>query len=235
MKRISDFDRSHPETVDELFHILDTSAVGRVLYWHFFFDLIRDVPGTIVECGVGRGRSLLIISALNVLSERREGGLRDIWGFDSFAGFDEPSRQDNSNRNPKKGEWARSPSGAYEYAPDFVRKVLQEARADSPGLKLVKGYFNDTLPSYLGGPIALLNIDCDLYKPYKYALEYLFDKVVPGGVIVFDDFKIEQNANEHFPGARKAVYEFFGNKVSDLKESLKGNPYYVKPSTSSCQ
>lgn len=48
-------------------------------------------------------------------------------------------------------------------------------------------------------------------------------------MIVFDDFKIEENPNENFPGARKAVYEFFGDRICDFRESIKGNPYYVKP------
>lgn len=229
MRRISDFDQPHPGGVDERFHILDTSSVGRVLYWQSFFQTIRNVPGVIVECGVGRGRSLLIISALNALYDQAEGGQRDIWAFDSFAGFDEPLPEDDSWRKPQKGEWSSSPSGAYQYSPEFIRQVLTAARADSSAPRLVKGYLKDTLPDYQGGDIALLNIDCDLYEPYRNALEYLYDRVVPGGVIVFDDFKIEEDASERFPGARKAVYEFFGARLGDFKESIKGSPYYIKP------
>lgn len=229
MKRVSDFDQPHPDGVDERFHILDASAVGRVLYWNAFFESIRDVPGNIVECGVGRGKSLLVVAALNALYEKAEGGGRDIWAFDSFSGFDEPSLQDNSWRKPCKGEWARSPSGAYEYTPEFIGTVLGKAHVDLSGVHLVKGYLKDTLPLYQGGKIALLNIDCDLYEPYKNALDYLYDQVVPGGVIIFDDFKIEPDANERFPGARKAVYEFLGDRIGELRESIKGNPYYIKP------
>ncbi|MHB0764606.1 TylF/MycF/NovP-related O-methyltransferase [Stutzerimonas sp. NM35] len=229
MKRISDFDRPHPTDVDERFHVLDTSAVGRVLYWNFFFKLVSNVPGAIVECGVGRGRSLLIIAALNALYEQAEGGQRDIWAFDSFAGFDSPSLQDDSWRKPRKGEWASSPSGAYDYTPEFIGRVLQEASANLTKIHLVKGYLKETLPGYQGGGIALLNIDCDLYEPYKNALDYLYDQVVPGGIIVFDDFKIEADADERFPGARKAVYEFLGDRIGELRESIKGSPYYVKP------
>lgn len=114
-------------------------------------------------------------------------------------------------------------------SPGFVRDVLSRARADSPNVHLTQGYLKDSLPGYQGGDIALLNIDCDLYEPYRNALEYLYDRVVPGGVIVFDDFKIEANTDERFPGARKAVYEFLGSKAADLRESIKGNPYYIKP------
>ncbi|GIZ12199.1 hypothetical protein NCCP436_16150 [Pseudomonas sp. NCCP-436] len=229
VKRISDFDQPHPAGIDERFHVLDVSMVGRVLYWDYFFKLVRDIPGSIVECGVGRGRSLLILSALNSLYEPEEGGGRDIWAFDSFAGFDEPSPQDDSWRKPCKGEWARSPSGAYDYTPEFIGQLLKEAQADVSRVNFVKGYLKDTLPSYQGGQIALLNVDCDLYEPYRNALEHLYDKVAPGGVIVFDDFKIEPDPYERFPGARKAVHEFLGERVKDLHESIKGSPYYIKP------
>lgn len=96
-----------------------------VLYWDQLFRLICSLPGSIVECGVGRGRSLLIISALNTLYGRSEGGQRDIWAFDSFAGFDEPSVEDASVRNPLKGEWSCSPSGLYEYIPRVCARCLE--------------------------------------------------------------------------------------------------------------
>ncbi len=48
-----------------------------------FFKSIRNVEGSIVECGVGYAKSFLIITQL----ARLEGKDRIIWGFDSFEGF----------------------------------------------------------------------------------------------------------------------------------------------------
>ena len=89
--------------------------------------MIEKIPGDIVECGVGRGRSILILATLNDLLSSSESGQRKIYGYDSFAGFPEPTAEDKSARNPKKGEWSTSPSGKYRYSPDFVRQIMKDA------------------------------------------------------------------------------------------------------------
>ena len=53
--------------------------------------------------------------------------------------------------------------------------------------------------------IALLHIDVDLYKPTKTCLEYFYPHIVKGGIIILDDYGA-------FPGANKAVEEFFADK-----------------------
>ena len=50
--------------------------------------------------------------------------------------------------------------------------------------------------------IAICNIDVDLYEPTAVALDVLFPRVVRGGIVILDDY-------EAFPGARRAVEEYF--------------------------
>ena len=73
----------------------------------------------------------------------------------------------------------------------------------------------DTLDDYLNRnphtKISLLHIDTDVYEPAKYALEKLFDKVVKGGVIVFDDYATIE-------GETKAIDEFFRDSNYILKK-----------------
>lgn len=190
--------------------------------------MIKKVHGDIVECGVGRGRSLLIISAINYLLDKNEGGGRKVYGYDSFQGFPEPTMQDKSYRNPKKGEWSHSPSGKYKYTPIFIKKILDQAGLpENVPLTLKKGYFEKTLPHHSSKPIALLHVDCDLYQSYKTTLETLFDKVASGGVIVFDDL-IAGDKNPGFPGAMQALRDFFQSEVKKLKISIAGKYYYIK-------
>ena len=59
-------------------------------------------------------------------------------------------------------------------------------------------------------------------------LNELFPKVASGGLVIFDDFFIDEDPNEGFPGARLAVKEFFGDRYKDLKKSIGGTYYYVK-------
>ena len=56
---------------------------------------------------------------------------------------------------------------------------------------LVPGLFEDTLPSFLNdepGPVAFLHLDADLYSSTKTVLDLLGDRLVPGSIVVFDEF-----------------------------------------------
>ena len=72
-------------------------------------------------------------------------------------------------------------------------------------VELIGGDILTTLAEYVGSRpemrIALLHIDTDVYEPAQKGLEILFDLVVPGGVIVFDDYGT-------VAGETKAVDEF---------------------------
>ena len=230
MKQIKKFEMIHKRDIDEKYHQLNVGNIGNVIYWWKFLEMISNIPGDIVECGVGRGRSLLILSTLNYFLNDSEGGNRNIFAYDSFEGFPEPTEEDASIRNPKKGEWSSSPSGKYKYSKEFTETILAEAGLplDDISLSIKKGYFCDSLKSHPERPIALLHVDGDLYDSYKDTLESLFDLVSKGGVIVFDDFLAEKNEDESFPGSRQAVIEFLGDKISNLKVSIGGTNYYIK-------
>lgn len=79
----------------------------------------------------------------------------------------------------------------------------------------MKGNIVNTIPEYIAQhdklKISLLHIDVDVYEPTKIALEYLYDRVVPGGLIVFDDYGT-------VAGETKAVDEFFQDKNVQLSK-----------------
>lgn len=197
---------------------------SRLLYFSRLFQHIKDIKGDVVECGVGRGRSLLLFSYL--VKDEMCG--RKIWGFDSFEGFPEPTDNDESERKSHKGEWN-------DVSIQKVLNFLSRGGVDSEFIKsqitLIKGYFNESVHKYRGEGIALLHLDGDLYESYKDPLKTLFPKVVPGGIVMFDEYL---NTTEHlkFPGGQKAIDEYFGNEVSHFKRDAgTGKYYYIKPST----
>ena len=53
---------------------------------------------------------------------------------------------------------------------------------------LIKGFFQDTLHHLEDERFALVHIDCDLYQPYKDCLDFFYDRVNPGGYLVFDEY-----------------------------------------------
>ena len=202
--------------------ILNYGSGLRLLYQKRLFDKVSNIHGDIVECGVGIGSTLLMWAIL-MFDEQKS---RHLWGFDSFEGFPEPSSEDISPRNPKKGEWNYSSIKSINdmlinsgFPPDWLRA----------NITLVKGFFNESLAAYNGDGIALLHLDVDLYQSYKDSLNQLYEKVLPGGIIAFDEY-MSTFEYLHFPGARKAIDEFFANKkIRILRDVVFGKFYVIKP------
>ena len=170
-----------PESVDDLYHIFNSSNALSVVYWWEFFRKIQKVKGDIVECGVGRGRSLITLSAINKLISQTEGtDERRIFALDSFEGFPEPNLKDSSSRNPKKGEWSNSPNNQFSYSPDSISKVLKCADIHS-NITYIKGFFDKTTLNLPTDEIAILHLDGDLYESFLHPLNNLLKQVTVGG------------------------------------------------------
>ncbi len=188
-------------------------SLRRFLYFHDMVQRASRVEGDIVECGVSIGHGLLLFLLLSEI----EGIERNVYGFDSFEGFPAPTAEDGSTH---------AYQGYYASPPEIVLKVLRDGRVSEEVIRdwvrLRKGFFEATLPSY-DGRIALLHLDCDLYTSYKVALEHLYDKVVPGGVIMFDEYGAKE-----FPGAKEAVDEFFADKPERVEQHRMGKWFTQK-------
>ena len=203
---------------------MNLSNAQKLLYHRRLCEMVRTVDGDFVECGVGEGRTFLLLACL-VFSEGRG---RNLWGFDSFEGFPEPTAEDESCRCPRKGEWAGT-------SLKDVHNMLKNAGFSSEWLRstvtLVKGFFNQSLRDYTGNRIALLHIDVDLYQSYRDVLEHLYDLVAPNGIIAFDEY-MGTFENYSFPGAKRAIDEFFVPKqIEILRDESIGKYYVVKPVT----
>ena len=78
---------------------------------------------------------------------------------------------------------------------------------DKSKIHLVKGKVEETIPKTLPERIALLRLDTDWYASTKHEMLHLFPRLVPGGVLILDDYG-------SWLGARKAVDEYIAeNKV----------------------
>ena len=174
-------------------------SLDRYLYILDQLERVRHLEGDIVECGVSIGHGALLF----LLMSEYLGVERTYYGFDSFEGFPAPAAKDGVTPIKGEGFWA-NPS-------ETVLRVLKDGRIPEEKIlsrvRLIKGLFHDTLPAY-EGRIALLHLDCDLYDSYRTALENLYVKVVPGGIIMFDEYD-----DPRWPGAKPAVDEFFADKA----------------------
>jgi hypothetical protein len=118
------------------------------------------LSGLVLELGVHFGASLRQIAAL---------AGQPVHGFDSFRGLPE--------------DWHDEPRGSYS-TDGAIPRV--------PGnVTLHPGWFSDTLPPFLAahsGHVRFAHVDCDLYSSTKTVLDALADRMVPGTVLVFDEY-----------------------------------------------
>ncbi len=146
--------------------------------------------GAFVECGVAKGGSLAMMAAY--------AGDRTVWGFDSFEALPELTPEDGGSGSHFVGVKCSGPQGEAAVPDTFRRAGVAMDR-----VRVVKGWFSDTLPAVKAeiGPIAILRVDADWYEASRYVLEALYAQVIPGGVVLIDDY-------DSFAGCRRAVDEF---------------------------
>ncbi len=165
----------------------------------------RSLPaGDIVECGTWRGGMSAALA--EVLPGRRS------MLFDSFEGLPDPGEEDDRR--------------AHEYV-EKERLAVDEGEAlasmrlsGSRDFHIRKGWFDETVPVYAAEqrPVAVLRLDGDWYDSTMLCLEQLFPRVVPGGLILVDDYY-------DWPGCRRAVHDYLSKEK--CQEPIRATPYRV--------
>ena len=209
----------------------------KMIQQYEIFKLAKDRPGHVVELGVYHGESFFhwarLVEAFNI-GERET----RVIGFDSFTGFPSVHGKDlNAANQQETGPLAIRPGGfkAGERAWQRISDLMEVFEADhfvpqKKRLELVRGDIVQTVPEYVkanpGLRISLLHLDCDLYEPTLAGLKHLYPLVVPGGVVILDEY-----GQSKFAGESAAFDEFFGDRRPKLEKShLVSNPsaWFVK-------
>jgi len=172
----------------------------RVTIKHFLalyelFRLTIDLPGDIVELGVFRGQTLMMFA--NFLEARNIGDrTKKVWGFDNFKGFTKLESEDGpAYTHVHKAVGDFSPAGYLEELSEAVR-IFDDDRFVpwKKRIELIIGDIEETVPRFVeenpGLRISLLHFDVDLYKPTLVGLQRLFPRVVPGGMVIFDEYGV---------------------------------------------
>lgn len=170
-------------------HIGEATLVGPERCW-VLYSMARQalhVPGAFYECGVYRGGTAFLLR--RVLGDRTDKPLRL---FDTFAGM---PRTD--------------PDKDFVKAGDFAGVSLDAVRGFVGGDHAC--YYPGLIPDSFAGlpdePIAFAHVDLDLWRATRDCCDYLYPRLSPGGVLVFDDYGYMT-----CPGVRDAVDEFFADK-----------------------
>ncbi len=213
--------------LDFKFHLFNSDNMQTLLSFYNLLNKTSKVKGDIVEFGIGRGRSLIILCYL-----LRELNLKKkLFAFDSFEGFGKIHNNDISIRNPKSGEWSGSPDKKYQYNKTFIKQVLKTHLHEKSrkSVYFVKGFIEKKLPKFNKlQKLSFVHCDVDLYLPHKIILENIWNKLSKNGIILFDDIEYGIKSKK-FPGAVKAFKEFFYKKKAIIKvDDYRKNIYVIK-------
>jgi O-methyltransferase len=163
----------------------------------------RQVPGSLVECGVWRGGSAAIMGRAAQHAQER----RHLHLFDSFEGLPEPDERDGEHAiaySAGRRTGALTSISKCEASLEEVKKILLE-KLGLPGelVTFHRGWFQHTVPiaAKALGPIAVLRLDGDWYESTAVCLEHLYPLLSHGGALILDDYSAWQ-------GCRKATDEY---------------------------
>ena len=162
------------------------------------------IAGAIAECGVWRGGSMMLVAhALKHFNDTE----RALYLYDTFEGMTQPGEMDRDfDGNSMKAAWLTATRDGkamgFGGALETVQYYLRSTQYPEQKMHFIAGDVMQTIPATLPPEIALLRLDTDWYKSTLHELNHLYDRVVPRGVVIIDDYG-------WCSGARQATDEFF--------------------------
>ncbi len=165
------------------------------------------VEGDIAQVGVYKGGTAKMIAECFSNSRKK------FYLFDTFDGLPDASEKDGIKNNEKK-----------QFA-DVSLGEVKSYLSDYPNTEFKKGFFPHTAKGLEGKQFCFVYLDADLYESTKDGLNFFYPRMLPGGVILLDDY-----GTGTWPGVGKAVREFCAeNEIYPIKTAwwqgliIKGN------------
>ena len=190
----------------------DIRILGKLLHRYEFFRKTLDLPGDIVELGVFKGSGISTwCKFLDIFCHHSN---KKVIGFDLFQSPDtQTTLSKYVNGNVMNTVFNRVTLS--ELSIDSVSNRLSTAGISPHKYILVEGDCTKTTASFAnenpGFRISILYLDLDLNEPTYYALLNLWDRIVPGGIVVFDEYEYhkfdESNGADRFFKERNIKYE----------------------------
>lgn len=171
---------------------------------HSLAKSTRNLPGDIAEVGVFQGSTARLICEVK--------GEKKFRLFDTFEGLPESQPEDNDVH--REHQYACSLESVREYLKDFEN------------LSFHQGLFPDSTHGVEDADYCFVHLDVDLYASTLACLDYFYERLVPGGILLSHDYSI-------LAGVKQAFTEFLADKPEDLIELPTSQCMFFKlPATS---
>ena len=195
---------------------------------------LAGIDGALVECGVWKGGAVALMAEVCKATGNID---RDLHLFDAFTDICAPDPElDGAKAVAEAKGFHKTSSGNQQPMTGFYdrfgghgtiqacREVIGRTGYPESRIHFHKGWFKDTVFIAETGPIAILRLDGDWYESTRVCLDALYDKVVPGGFIIFDDYLT-------YEGCKAAVDDFMTERgITSFLHRCDTSCYYLEKS-----
>jgi predicted O-methyltransferase YrrM len=202
------------------------SSEETLLFTYAQAQSYKKTDGVFVECGVAAGAQIIAMAA----------GAPDktIYAFDSFQGIPLPSNKDDQYPGirkigldeqrslPNPGSQLLESTGATVYTLEQFWNNVDKSGVEKKNIITIQGWFEETVPVWANiiPQISILRLDGDLYNSTIVCLEHLYPLLIPGGILIIDDWDL--------PGCRQAIFDYFGWSAAKNIQYVSNIAYMIK-------
>ncbi len=197
--------------------VLGTAANTTYLYRHAWlkgfaeYVSMENIQGNVAECGVFRG------DYSKFLSEFFPN--RKLYLFDTFEGFSDSDLE--VERNIGDDRFVNNAFNDKEIFNCTNEELVLNKINNKEMVNIKKGFFPETAIG-LDDKFCFVHLDMDLYQPIYAGLEFFYEKMYGGGVIVVHDYNTGS-----LPGVRKAIKDYEKNYKIKLAKFPIGDYYSI--------
>ncbi|MEP0990885.1 MAG: TylF/MycF/NovP-related O-methyltransferase [Tateyamaria sp.] len=153
------------------------------------------VPGDFVECGVYKGFSFHFLTTYLNFNDVD----KTLYLYDTYQGIPEEMNSENRSNSVYERDTDKDP--------DAILNLVKNRFRNVSNVQIIQGMVPDSFEQSSPDKISLLHIDMNSAASELAALEALFDRVQPGGMILFDDYgwtgyAAQRHAENAFMAAR---------------------------------
>jgi O-methyltransferase len=153
-------------------------------------SLKDDVPGHLIETGIWRGGSCILMKAVLAAYGVTD---RGVYVADSFRGLPEADLSDDAADLHDDLTLAVSK--------EQVRAAFERFCLLDDNVHFIEGWFSDTLPGLRGIPWAVVRLDGDQYGSTMDGIANLYPDLSSGGFLIVDDYHV-------YESCRRAITEY---------------------------
>jgi O-methyltransferase len=168
------------------------------------------LDGDFAECGVYKGGSAFLIADTLMKNSVYD---KQIHLFDTFTGMPAITKQDPASNAVWEGRFG-----------DNSLMTVRDYLREFPSPVFHAGIIPETLQAAEDRRFAFVHIDVDLYQTHLDCCNFFYDRMVRGGIVIFDDY----GRNFFKTSVRKAVDEFFRDKPEKPIALHTGQSFVIK-------